>query len=145
MKLREGVLEEASSVGVCHVWPETIDSINILNASILAMHKAIAKLSMVPEYILVDGNRFKPYGKILYKTMIKGDGRFLSIAAASILAKTERDLLMEKLHLDHPHYDWINNKGYPTRKHREALKVYGSTKYHRQSFKLLPLQLKLEL
>ncbi|WP_136483162.1 ribonuclease HII [Cognatitamlana onchidii] len=136
---------EAVSFGVAHVFQDDIDTINILNASILAMHKSIKKLSAIPEYIIVDGNRFKPFRHIPFKTIIKGDSKYLSIAAASVLAKTYRDIYMDKIHKEYPMYNWKQNKGYPTKEHREAIKTYGITKYHRKSFKLLPEQLKLEL
>ena len=133
------ILEEnACCYAVAHVFQEEIDSINILNASILAMHKSIKKLKQTPEFIIVDGNRFKPYNKIPHETIIKGDGKYLSIAAASVLAKTYRDLYMDKIHKEFPMYNWKQNKGYPTKEHRAAIKQYGITKYHRKSFKLLP-------
>jgi len=128
-----------------HIWPEEIDKINILNASILAMHKSISALKTVPDFIIVDGNRFKPYKSIPFQTIIKGDGKFLSIAAASILAKTNRDAYMDKIHEEFPKYNWKQNKGYPTREHREAIRKYGITKYHRKTFRLLPEQLKIDI
>lgn len=124
-----------------HIHSEDIDNLNILNASILAMHKSIAKLSERPDFIIVDGNRFKPFKQIPYQTIIKGDAKFLSIAAASILAKTIRDEFMCTIHEEFPMYNWKQNKGYPTFEHREAIKKYGITKYHRKSFRLLPDQL----
>ncbi len=136
---------EALTFGVAHVFQEDIDTINILNASILAMHKSIDKLKQAPEFIIVDGNKFKPYNKVPYKTIIKGDSKYLSIAAASVLAKTHRDIYMNKIHLEFPMYNWKQNKGYPTKEHREAIKKYGITKYHRKSFRLLPDQLKLDI
>jgi ribonuclease HII len=129
---------ESISFGIAHIFPEIIDDINILNASILAMHQAVEKLSVVPSYIIVDGNRFKPYLDIPYACIIKGDSKYASIAAASILAKTARDAYMLKLHEEYPMYNWKQNKGYPTKEHRAAIKKFGSTKYHRKSFKLLP-------
>ena len=145
-KLLKSVIEnEAITYASAHIFPDKIDQINILNASILAMHQSISKLSKSPEYIIVDGNRFKPYEGIPYQTIIKGDGKFLSIAAASILAKTKRDAYMCKIHEEFPMYNWKQNKGYPTVEHREAIKKFGITKYHRRSFKMLPEQLKLEL
>lgn len=114
-----------------------IDKINILHASILAMHRAIDQLSIVPEYIIVDGNKFKPYKEIPYQTIVKGDGKFLSIAAASVLAKTHRDEIMANLHNEYPVYDWEHNKAYPTPKHREAIRQFGTTNYHRMTFDLL--------
>lgn len=142
--LRPIIEKQAIAFGIAHIFPEEIDKINILNASILAMHNAISILKTQPEYILVDGNRFKNYKNIKHKCVIKGDSKYMNIAAASILAKTYRDDYMKKLHAEESHYDWINNKGYPTKKHRAAIKTHGSTVYHRKSFKLLPEQLKLE-
>jgi len=124
-----------------HIYPEEIDCINILNASILAMHKSIEQLKTIPEFIIVDGNKFKPFNNIPHETIIKGDGKFLSIAAASVLAKTYRDKYMTKIHEEFPMYNWKQNKGYPTQEHRAAIKEYGITKYHRKSFRLLPDQL----
>lgn len=131
------------SFGVAHIYPEEIDRINILNASILAMHVALDKLSKIPEHIIVDGNRFKPYGEIPYQCIVKGDSKYMSIAGASILAKTYRDAYMKAVHEEYPMYNWKQNKGYPTKEHREAIRKYGITKYHRKSFKQLPEQLKL--
>ena len=124
-----------------HIFPEKIDKINILNASILAMHKSIEQLKISPGFIIVDGNKFKPFNNIPYETIVKGDGKFLSIAAASVLAKTYRDKYMVKIHEEFPMYNWKQNKGYPTKEHRAAIKKYGVTKYHRKSFRLLPDQL----
>ncbi|MDX1603690.1 MAG: ribonuclease HII [Salinimicrobium sediminis] len=142
-KLRPIIEEKAICYSVQHIYMEEIDQINILNASILAMHNCIEKLDPAPEFILVDGNRFKPFASIPHECIIKGDGKFLSIAAASILAKTYRDEFMTRIHEEYPMYNWKQNKGYPTIEHREAIKKYGTTKYHRQSFKLLPEQLEL--
>lgn len=136
---------EAICFGVSHVIMEKIDEINILNASILAMHKSIEQLSTIPQLIAVDGNRFKPFQEIPFETVIKGDGKYLHIAAASILAKTYRDAFMEKIHEEFPMYNWKQNKGYPTKEHREAIRKYGITKYHRKSFRLLPEQYELDL
>jgi ribonuclease HII len=136
---------ESISFGVAHIYQEEIDSINILNASILAMHKSIDQLHHTPQFIIVDGNKFKPYNKIPYETIIKGDGKYMSIAAASVLAKTYRDEYMNKIHEEFPMYNWKQNKGYPTKEHREAIKKYGITKYHRKSFRLLAEQLKFDL
>ncbi len=148
-KIREAlkpiIEDDAVTFGVAHVFQKEIDKINILNASILAMHKSIDQLNTVPEFIIVDGNKFKPYKNISFETIIKGDGKFMSIAAASILAKTYRDDYMCKIHEEFPEYNWKQNKGYPTKEHREAIKKYGITKYHRKSFKLLPEQFSLEL
>lgn len=117
---------------------EEIDRINILRASFLAMHRAIAQLKIIPEHLLIDGNRFAPYPNIPHTTIIKGDGKYLSIAAASILAKTHRDEYMNNLHKEYPNYAWNENKGYPTRAHREAIRLYGTTPCHRKSFTLIP-------
>lgn len=137
-ELREQIEDDALAWAVGVVTPEEIDEINILNASILAMHRALDQLTLRPEAIIVDGNRFKPYHFIPYTTVVKGDGKYLSIAAASILAKTYRDDYMDRLAQEYPQYDWIDNKGYPTRKHRQAIAEYGATKYHRMTFRLLP-------
>ena len=135
--LREQIERDALAWAVGIVTPEEIDKINILNASILAMHRALDQLTVRPEAIIVDGNRFKPYGNLPYATIVKGDGKYLSIAAASILAKTFRDDYMNDLAQEYPLYDWLSNKGYPTRKHREAIRLHGVTPYHRKSFNLL--------
>ena len=121
-----------------------IDEINILNASIKAMQQCIKKLHITPLYIIVDGNRFKPVDDIPHSCIIQGDGKYMSIAAASVLAKTYRDEYMSKIHEEFPMYNWKQNKGYPTREHRDAIRKYGTTKYHRMSFRLLPDQLELE-
>jgi len=142
--LRPIIEQNAISWAVAHIFPEEIDKINILNASILAMHKAINELDKEPEFILVDGNKFKNYKNINHRCVIKGDSIYMNIAAASILAKTYRDEYMKKLHVKCSHYDWVNNKGYPTKKHRSAIKTFGFTSYHRKSFKLLPEQMKLK-
>jgi len=145
-KLRVEIESEALAWAVAFVYQEIIDKINILNASILAMHKALDKLQTKPDFIMVDGNKFKPYNNIPFKTIVKGDSKYLNIAAASILAKTHRDAYMKQLHYEFPQYDWINNKGYPTPNHRKAIAQYGITTYHRKSFNLLPPeQLKLDL
>ncbi len=143
--LKKLIEKKAVVYAVCNIDNETIDQVNILNASILAMHHCIGDLEMVPGHILVDGNRFKPFKDIPHLCVIKGDGKYLNIAAASILAKTYRDAYMEKIHEEYPMYNWKQNKGYPTWEHREAIEKYGITKYHRKSFKLLPEQLKLPL
>lgn len=144
--LLKPIIEAKSlSYGVQHIFEDEIDSINILNASIKAMHGSIAQLKIEPDYIIVDGNKFKPYNSIPHKTIIKGDGKYLNIAAASILAKTYRDLYMEKIHEEFPMYNWKKNKGYPTKEHRSAIEKYGVTKYHRKSFRLLPEQYRLDL
>lgn len=136
-ELREIIQRDAVAWAVGVVTPEEIDKINILNASILAMHRALDSLKVRPEAVIVDGNRFKPYRELPHTTIVKGDGKYMAIAAASILAKTYRDDYMEKLALEYPQYDWKNNKGYPTKKHRNAIKEYGITPFHRRSFNLL--------
>ena len=136
--LKPIIEHQSVSFGVQHIFESEIDTINILNASIKAMHGAISTLNPIPEYIIVDGNRFKPYHTIPHETIIKGDSKYLSIAAASILAKTYRDKFMETIHEEFPMYNWKQNKGYPTKQHREAIKEFGVTKYHRKSFRLLP-------
>jgi len=151
--LRTEIERDAVAWAVGIVSPEEIDKINILNASILAMHRALDQLKVRPEAIIVDGNRFKPYRPVVsgiaadtlqrsatplpHTTIVKGDGKYLSIAAASILAKTYRDDYMNKLAEEYPQYDWLSNKGYPTKKHREAIRLYGTTPYHRRTFNLL--------
>ena len=142
--LRKYIETNALTYGISNILMEEIDEINILNASILGMHKALDQLNTVPEMIIVDGNKFKTYKNIAHECIIKGDGKYLSIAAASVLAKTHRDAYMEKIHEEFPMYNWKKNKGYPTKEHRAAIKKYGITKYHRKSFKLLPDQLKFE-
>lgn len=148
-KLREQlkpiIEEQAVSFAVTHLEPLVIDEINILNASIKAMQESILKLDPKPEYIIVDGNRFKPVLDIPHSCIVKGDAKFMSIAAASVLAKTYRDEYMNRIHEEFPMYNWKQNKGYPTQEHREAIRKYGVTKYHRMSFRLLPEQLKLEI
>lgn len=140
--LRPMIEAEALSFAVAHVFQSEIDEINILNASIKAMHLALDKLNLKPAFIAVDGNRFKTYKNIPHECVIKGDGKYLNIAAASVLAKTYRDDFMKKLDLKHPQYQWKKNKGYPTSAHREGIQKYGITEYHRTSFQLLPKQLK---
>lgn len=144
-QLRPLLENHSISYGVAHIFMDEIDQINILNASILGMHRAIDKLQSKPEHIIVDGNKFKPYHDIPHDCIIKGDGKYLNIAAASVLAKTYRDEFMEKIHEEFPMYNWKKNKGYPTVEHREAILKYGPTPYHRKSFKLLPDQLALDL
>ena len=136
-QLREIIERDAVAWAVGIVTPEEIDKINILNASILAMHRALDQLKVRPEAIIVDGNRFKKYQDLPHTTIVKGDGKYLSIAAASILAKTYRDDYMNGLAKEYPQYDWLSNKGYPTKKHREAIRQYGITPYHRKSYNLL--------
>lgn len=143
--LREVIQRDAVAWAVGIVTPEEIDRINILNASILAMHRALDQLKVRPEAIIVDGNRFKPYHDLPHSTIVKGDGKYLSIAAASILAKTYRDDYMNQLAVEYPQYDWKGNKGYPTKKHRDAIRLHGVTPYHRRTFNLLgDTQLSLE-
>lgn len=137
LALKEIIEREAICFKVVHVMMDEIDKINILNASILGMHRAIMNLSHPPEFIAVDGNRFKPFKKTPFECVVKGDGKFLHIAAASILAKTYRDEYMTTLHEKFPHYNWKQNKGYPTKEHREAIRIHGTTIFHRKSFKLL--------
>jgi ribonuclease HII len=136
-QLRPIIEKEALAWAVAEVDNTEIDQINILNASILAMHRAINKLSLRPEFIIVDGNKFKPYADIHHQTIVKGDSKYLSIAAASILAKTHRDELMQQLHDEFPVYEWNQNKAYPTTKHRAGIRKYGTTPYHRLSYDLL--------
>jgi ribonuclease HII len=145
LELKDIIENEAICFKVVHVMMDEIDKINILNASILGMHRAIEGLTNIPEFIAIDGNRFKSFGKIPYECVIKGDGKYLHIAAASILAKTYRDEYMTALHEKFPHYNWKQNKGYPTKEHRDAIRNYGATIFHRKSFKLLPEQLKLNV
>ena len=135
--LRSQIEKCAIDFQVAHVYQDEIDKINILNASIKAMHLAIKKLKKKPQYIIVDGNRFYPYEEVPYKCIIKGDGKYQNIAAASVLAKTYRDDYMKKIDYEFPQYGWNKNKGYPTVNHRKAIEKYGVTKYHRNSFKLL--------
>ena len=135
--LREQIERDAVAWAVGVVTPEEIDQINILNASFLAMHRALDQLKVRPEAVIVDGNRFKPYQDLPYTTIVKGGGKYLAIAAASILAKTYRDDYMDALAEEYPQYDWKSNKGYPTKKHRAAIKEFGTTPYHRMSYNLL--------
>lgn len=135
-ELRLKIEKHATSFAVARCTPKEIDEVNILWASIKAMHRAISKLQLTPEHILVDGNRFKPYKSISHTCVVRGDSKFMSIAAASILAKTYRDEYMLKLHKKHPNYGWDRNKGYPTREHRLAIKTYGITSHHRKTFNL---------
>lgn len=144
-KLKPLIEEKAITFSVTHVEPQIIDEINILNAAIKAMQECIIKLNPIPNYIIVDGNRFKPVNNIPFSTIIKGDSKYMSIAAASILAKTYRDEYMNKIHEEFPVYNWKQNKGYPTKEHREAIRKYGVTKYHRMSFRLLPEQLRFDI
>lgn len=142
--LREIIEKEALSWAVAFVNNTEVDEINVLNASYLAMHRAIGKLSVKPEHLIIDGNRFQKYEDIPHQCIIKGDSKYMAIAAASILAKTHRDEYMEVIHQEFPAYQWNKNKAYPTKKHREAISKFGITKYHRKSFRLLDDQLKFE-
>lgn len=135
--LRQTIINDAVAWAVGEVTPQEIDEINILRASFLAMHRALDQLTTRPQVIIVDGNRFTPYHDLPYTTIIKGDGKYQDIAAASILAKTFRDDYMDRLAQEYPQYDWQSNMGYPTRKHREAIRAYGITPYHRRSYNLL--------
>jgi len=143
--LRPIIEKEALSFGVAFVYQDEIDTLNILRASIVAMHRSITKLSLQPEFIAVDGNKFVSYKSIPHQTVVKGDAKYMNIAAASVLAKTYRDEYMEKLDQKFPQYKWKTNKGYPTKEHRNAIREHGSCVHHRKSFNLLPEQLKLDL
>ena len=143
-QLRILIEQEALAWGIGVVNEQDIDQINILNASFLSMHRALATLTQIPSHLLIDGNRFKAYGDISHSCIVKGDGIYASIAAASILAKTHRDEYMENLHQEYPLYGWNKNMGYPTRAHRQAVLKYGPTPYHRRSFKLLDDQMELD-
>ena len=142
-RLEKIIKKEAVSFGVGLVSPQEIDELNILNASILAMHRAIDKINCKYELLLIDGNRFNSYRDVKHECIVKGDTKFLSIAAASVLAKTERDRIMKSLSIKFPEYKWEKNKGYPTKKHREAILKFGANIHHRKSFQLIPKQLKL--
>jgi len=144
-QLRPFIEENALAFAVSFVWQDEVDKINVLQASITGMHRSIEMLQIEPEYIIVDGNKFNSYRDIPHKTIVKGDAKYLSIAAASVLAKTYRDENMEKIHKEFPMYNWKKNKGYPTKEHRNGIRKFGITKYHRKTFKLLPEQLTLEL
>ena len=144
-ELKPFIEKNALTYAVSFVWQDKIDEINILQSSNLAMHQAIGKLKIEPEFIIVDGNKFKNYKEIPHETIVKGDGKYLSIAAASVLAKTYRDEYMEKIHNDFRQYNWKQNKGYPTKQHRLAIEEFGVTEHHRKSFRLLAKQLQLNL
>jgi len=135
------ILKDSVAFSISHVFPKKIDEINILNASIMAMHKCLDKLGIKPEFIIVDGNKFEKYKDIPHKTIVKGDQKHLNIAAASILAKNARDNYMQELHYKFPEYSWLTNKGYPTKTHKKAIIDFGITKFHRKSFKLYDEQL----
>ena len=141
--LEKIIKDESISFGIGVVSPKEIDKINILNASFLAMHRAINQISNKYELLLIDGNRFNKYKKVEHKCIIKGDTKYMSIAAASVIAKTARDKIMKDLSEEFPQYSWESNQGYPTKKHREAIKKFGANKYHRKSFRLLPIQLEI--
>ena len=143
--LRPIIEKEALAFGVFFIHHKEVDQLNVLQASITGMQRAISDMKISPEFIIVDGNKFKSYQEIPYKTIVKGDAKFMSIAAASVLAKTYRDDFMEKIHQEYPAYNWKQNKGYPTKEHRKAIQEFGITKYHRKTFKLLPTQLKLDI
>jgi len=140
IELKPIIEKKALAFAVAFVWQDKIDEINILQSSLLAMHQSIEQLGIIPEFIIVDGNRFNPFKNISHQTIVKGDSKYMSIAAASILAKTYRDEYMEKIDLDFPQYNWKQNKGYPTKQHRAAIREFGVTKHHRKTFKLLPEQ-----
>ncbi|WP_088324475.1 ribonuclease HII [Polaribacter tangerinus] len=143
--LKPYIEEHALDFAVSYVWQDEVDKINVLQASIAAMHRAIDKLTQTPDFIIVDGNKFHKYAKIPHETIVKGDAKYLSIAAASVLAKTYRDSYMKRIHDEFPMYNWQKNKGYPTKEHRDAIRKFGITKYHRKTFRLLPEQLKLSI
>jgi ribonuclease HII len=144
-ELRPFIEENAIAFGVSFVWQDEVDKINVLQASITGMHRAITELEILPEFIIVDGNKFKNYKEIPHETIVKGDAKYVSIAAASVLAKTYRDEYMEKIHQEFPMYNWQKNKGYPTKEHRNGIREFGITQYHRKTFRLLPEQIKLDL
>jgi len=144
-ELRPFIEENALAFGVSFIWQEEVDQINVLQASITGMHRAIDQLKITPEFIIIDGNKFNDYKEIPHKTIVKGDSKYLSIAAASVLAKTYRDEYMEKIHQEYPMYNWAKNKGYPTKEHRDGIREFGATIHHRKTFKLLPEQLKLKI
>ena len=144
-EVRPFIEANALAFGVSFVWQQEVDEINVLQASITGMHRAITALKITPEFIIVDGNKFRDYKQIPHKTIVKGDAKYLSIAAASVLAKTYRDDYMRKIHQEFPMYNWAKNKGYPTKEHRDAIRAFGATEYHRKTFRLLPEQIKLKL
>jgi len=144
-ELKLFIEKHALAFGVSFVDEKEVDAINVLQASIVGMHRSIAQLNPQPKFIIVDGNKFRAYKEISHQTIVKGDAKYLSIAAASVLAKAYRDEFMEKIHQEYPMYNWKQNKGYPTKQHRNAIREFGITNYHRKTFRLLPEQLKLEL
>ncbi len=143
--LRPIIEKDALAFGISFIDEKEVDQLNVLQASITGMQRSISIMSITPEYIIVDGNKFRPYKDIPFKTIVKGDAKFMSIAAASVLAKTYRDDFMAKIHMEFPEYNWRKNKGYPTKEHRNAIKEHGITKYHRKTFRLVPTQLKLDV
>ena len=143
--LRPIIEKEALAYGISFVHHNEVDQLNVLQASITGMQRSISNMKIIPEYIIEDGNKFRDYCNIPYQTIVKGDAKYMSIAAASVLAKTYRDDFMKKIHLEFREYNWKKNKGYPTKEHRNAIKEFGITKYHRKTFKLLPVQLKLDV
>jgi ribonuclease HII len=143
--LRPIIEKIALAFTVSFVWQQEVDEINVLQASITAMHRAIEKLKITPEFIIVDGNKFRQYQEIPHETIVKGDAKYMSIAAASVLAKTYRDDYMAKIHQEYPMYNWKKNKGYPTKEHRNAIREFGANIHHRKTFRLLPEQLKLKI
>ena len=143
-EVRPFIETHAVAFGVSFVWQQEVDEINVLQASITGMYRAITALKITPEFIIVDGNKFRDYKQIPHKTIVKGDAKYLSIAAASVLAKTYRDDYMRKIHEEFPTYNWAKNKGYPTKEHRNAIREFGATEYHRKTFRLLPEQIKLK-
>ena len=143
VQVQKDILKDAISYGISEITNGEVDKVNVLKASFVGMHRALDQLKKIPELLLIDGNRFIPYKNIPHQCIIKGDGKYLSIAAASILAKTYRDDLMAELAINHPEYGWERNVGYPTKEHRNAIRKYGITPYHRRSFRLLPDQLEL--
>ena len=145
MEILKPILEEqALAYAVSFIYQDEVDELNVLQASITGMHRAIADLKITPEFIIVDGNKFRNYKQIPHETIVKGDAKFLSIAAASVLAKTYRDEYMKKIHQEFTMYNWQKNKGYPTKEHRAAIREFGATIHHRKTFKLLPEQFKLK-
>ncbi len=142
--LRPYIEENAIAYGIAFISNEEVDELNVLQASITGMHRSLDRLKTAPEYVIVDGNKFRSYKNIPSETIVKGDAKYMSIAAASVLAKTYRDEFMEKIHEEFPAYNWKKNKGYPTKEHRRAIKEFGITKYHRKSFRLLPEQLTID-
>ncbi|UAM98348.1 ribonuclease HII [Polaribacter litorisediminis] len=143
--LRPIIEENALAFAVSFVWQQEVDEINVLQASITGMHRAVEQLKITPEFIIVDGNKFKNFKEIPHETIVKGDAKYLSIAAASVLAKTYRDDYMAKIHQEYPMYNWKKNKGYPTKEHRNAIREFGPNLHHRKTFRLLPEQLKLKI